>query len=89
MNSLNSSSVDAGVGTVIVGAEREGEAQTDISKAGRADAGILAIGIVFGLIDRGIVVFGSEEAELIKREDLWEPLADPIELSATTLLAIF
>ena len=89
MNSLNSSSVDARVETAIAGAEREGEAETGISEAGRADAGTLAINIVFVLIDRGIVVFGSEGAELIEREDLWELLADPIEQTTTSLLAIF
>ena len=88
MNSLNSSSVDAGAGTAIAGAEREGEAETDASGADRTGAGTLAIGVALGLTDGGAVVFGSEGVELLEREDLWEPLADLIEPVAARLLAM-
>ena len=87
MNSLNSSSVDAGAGAAIVGVEREGEAKTGASKAGRAGAGTLATSVALGLTDGGAVVFGSEGAELLEREDLWEPLADLIGPAAASLLA--
>ena len=87
MNSLNSSSVDAGAGTAIVGVEREGEAKTGASKAGRAGAGTLATGVALGLTDGGAVVFGSEGAELLEREILREPLADLLGSTAASLLA--
>ena len=89
MNSLNSFSVDAGAGTAIAGAEREEEAKTGASGAGKTGAGTLATGGALGLIYRGVVVFGSEEAELLEREDLCEPLADLIGPAATSLLATF
>ena len=89
MNNLNSFSVDAGAETAIVGVEREGEAKTDTFEAGRAEAGILALGIALGLTDGGVVAFSSEGAELLEREDLWEPLADLIGPAAARLLATF
>ena len=89
MNSLNSSSVDAGAGTAIVGVEREGKAKTGASEVGRAGAGTLATGVALGLKDGGAVVFGLEGAELLEREDLWEPLADLIGPAAARLLATF
>ena len=87
MNSLNSSSVDAGAGTAIVGVERKGEAKTGASKAGRASAGTLATGVALGLTDGGVVIFGLEGAELLEREDLWEPLVDLKRPAAASLLA--
>ena len=87
MNSLNSSSVDAGAGTAIVRVEREEEAKKGTSEAGRAGAGTLASGVALGLTDRGAVIFRSEEAELLERKDLWEPLADLIRPAAASLLA--
>ena len=70
MNSLNSSSVDAGAGIAIAGAEREGEAGTGASRAGRAGAGTLVASVALGLTDRGAVVFSLEGTELQEREDL-------------------
>ena len=87
MNSLKSSSVDAGAGIAITGADREGEAGTGVSGAGRAGAGTLATDVALGLLNGGAVVFDSEETELLEREDLWEPLADPIGLATAGLLA--
>ena len=89
MNSLNSSSVDAGAGTAIVEAERKREAETGASGAGRIGAGTLATGVALGLTDGGTVIFGSEGAELLEREDVWEPLADLIGPVAASLLATF
>ena len=60
MNSLNSSSIDAGVGTAIAGAERKGEFETSASEVGKIGAGILATGVALGLIDGGEVVFCSK-----------------------------
>ena len=40
MNSLNSSSVDAGAGTVIIGVDRERKAKTDTFGVYKAGAGI-------------------------------------------------
>ena len=48
--------------------------------------GILAISVALGLINGGQVVFGSEGAKLLEREDLWEPLADLIRLDIASLL---
>ena len=87
MNSLNSSLVDAVAGIAIIGAEREGEAGTGTFQASKVGAGTWAIGVALGLTDGDTVVFGLEKAELIKQEDLWEPLADPIGLAASSLLA--
>ena len=70
MISLNSFLVDARARTSIAGAERENEAEIDASRAGRAGAGILATSIALGLTDGGVVVFGSEETELLEWEDL-------------------
>ena len=89
MNSLNSSSVDAGAGTAIAGAEREGEAEIGVSGADRTGAGTLATSVALGLIDGGEVVFGLEGAKLLEWEDLWEPLADLIWPAAECLLATF
>ena len=54
MNNLNSSSVDVGGGTTIVGAGRK----EDVG-ANRTDVGTLATGVALGLTDRSVVVFGS------------------------------
>ena len=89
MNSLKSSSVDAGAGTAIAGAEKEGEAVTGASGAGRTGADTLTTDVALGLTAEGTVVFGSEGAELLEREDLWEPLADLIGPAAASLLATF
>ena len=70
MNSLTSSSVDTGAGTAIVGAEREGEAKTNASRAGKAGAGTLATGVTLRLTDGPEVVFSSEGTELLKRKNL-------------------
>ena len=87
MNSLNSSSVDAGVGTAIVEAEKEEEAKTGASGAGKFSADILIIGVALGLTDGGAVVFRLEGAELLEREDFWKPLPDLIRLALASLLA--
>ena len=89
MNSLNSFSVDAGAGTAIAGAERECEAKTGASGAGRTGAGTLATGIALGLTDGGAVIFGLEGVELLEREDLWEPLANLRGPAAACLLTTF
>ena len=48
-----------------------------------------AIDVTLGLIDGGLVVFGSEGTELLERKDLWEPWADLIGPAATNLLTMF
>ena len=88
MNSLYSFSVDAGAETAIARVEREIEAETFASGAGRAGADTLTIGVALGIIDEGVVVFDLEEPELLEREDLWELLADLIRLVAVSLLAM-
>ena len=65
MNSLNSSSVDAGAGTAIVGVGREGEAG-----AGKAGASILATDVALRQTDGGIVVFCLDGTKLLEWEDL-------------------
>ena len=89
MNSLNSSSVDAGAGTAISGAEREEEVETDAFGVGKTDAGTLATSVALGLIDTSIVVFGLEGAELLEWEYLEEPLVDLIRPTAASFLATF
>ena len=89
MNSLNSSSVDDGAETAIARAEREEEAKTGASGAGRTGPGTLAIGIARGLTDGGAVVFGSKGAELLERKNFWEPLADLIGPATASLLVTF
>ena len=83
MNSLNNSSVDAGAGIIIAGVGREGEVRES-----RAGAGIIAIDVVLELTDRGVVEFGLEGTELLEQENLWEPLADLIELAPVSLLTM-
>ena len=87
MMSLNSSSVDVGARTAIVEAEKEGQVEIDISRAGSAGAGTLTTGIPLGLTDGDVVVFDLERVELLEQEDLWEPLADLIGPAGASLLA--
>ena len=87
MNSLNSSSIDTGVGTAIAGAERKGEVKTGASEVGKICAGILATGVALGLTDGGEVVFCSEGTELLEWRDLSDPLADLIGPAEASLLA--
>ena len=89
MNSLYSFSVDARAGTAIAGGEREGEAESSISGVDRTGAGTLATSVALGITEWGAVVFGSERAKLLEREDLWEPTADLIGRDSTSFLATF
>ena len=86
MNSLNSSFVDVGAGTVIAGVERKREVGTDAAGAGRTDVDTLTTDINLRLTNEDVVVFDSEGTALLEREDFWEILADPKELAATSLL---
>ena len=75
MKCLNKSSVGTG-------------AEAAIGKAIGVDAGISSAGVAPGLTDGGVEVFTSMEVELLKREILWEPLADLLGPTATSVLAL-
>ena len=88
MNSLNNYSVDARAGIIIIKVQREGEVGTGASGVERANMGILATGIALELTDGVVVVYDFEGAELLEREDLWEPLADFIGLFSASFLVM-
>lgn len=54
----------------------------------RADTGLLGASVAPGLLESKVEVFVLEGVELLKRVDLLEPLADCLELLATSFLAI-